>query len=303
MISAYPKIFAIGTDYIANIFQSEVEITEKIDGSQFDFGKIDGDLYMRSKGKMLYQENPEKMFLEAMEYVQSIRSNIPDNTIFYTEYLQKPKHNNLAYENTPRNHLYLFGISDSLQNFFPNELNDYAKLLDIDPAELLYKGKISDVSEIHALLEHESYLGGPKIEGIVVKNYNQPFLLGNRPIPLMAGKYVSEAYKEKAKQWSMKFTGKGKWETFKMQFRTEARWHKAIQHLRDNGELENSPRDIGNLIKEIQRDITEEEQENIKKFLWHEFGIEILRYAARGFPEWYKEKLLEKAFQNETRIS
>jgi len=49
MISAFPKIFTLGTDYISDIFKEEVEITEKIDGSQISFGKIEGELYMRSK--------------------------------------------------------------------------------------------------------------------------------------------------------------------------------------------------------------------------------------------------------------
>jgi len=49
LINAFPKIFAIGTDYISNIFDDEVEITEKIDGSQFAFGKVNGELFMRIK--------------------------------------------------------------------------------------------------------------------------------------------------------------------------------------------------------------------------------------------------------------
>ena len=49
-ISAFPKIFAIGTDYIKDLFNGPVEITEKIDGSMFVFGKVDGELFMRSKG-------------------------------------------------------------------------------------------------------------------------------------------------------------------------------------------------------------------------------------------------------------
>ena len=32
MLTAFPKIFAIGTDYIKDIFEEEVEITEKLDG-------------------------------------------------------------------------------------------------------------------------------------------------------------------------------------------------------------------------------------------------------------------------------
>lgn len=54
MIKAFPKIFAIGTDYIKDIFSETVEVSEKIDGSQFGFGKINGDVFMRSKGAQLF---------------------------------------------------------------------------------------------------------------------------------------------------------------------------------------------------------------------------------------------------------
>jgi ATP-dependent helicase/DNAse subunit B len=71
---------------------------------------------------------------------------------------------------------------------------------------------------------------------------------------------------------------------------------KAIQHLKEKGELEFTPRDIGKLIKEIQDDITEEEKENILNFLWNEFGKELLRNAVKGFPEFYKRYLAERNF-------
>ena len=38
MIPAYPKIFSIGSPYVPNLFKGRVEVTEKIDGSQFTFG-------------------------------------------------------------------------------------------------------------------------------------------------------------------------------------------------------------------------------------------------------------------------
>jgi len=78
MISAYPKIFAVGTDYIRDIFKDEVEVTEKVDGSQFAFGKIDGVVHMRSKGAKLYAENPEKMFIKGIEHVQEIQDILPE---------------------------------------------------------------------------------------------------------------------------------------------------------------------------------------------------------------------------------
>ena len=77
-------------------------------------------------------------------------------------------------------------------------------------------------------------------------------------------------------------------------FKTEARWEKALIHLKEKGELENSVRDIGKLIKEVQKDIKEEESEYIKNHLYKIFIKDILQTAIRGLPEWYKNQLLEK---------
>ena len=302
MIKAFPKIFTLGQDYIKDIFKEEVEITEKIDGSQLDFGKIDNELYVRSKGKEIYIENVDKMFEEGVNYIVSIADKIPNNTIYYCEYLRVKRHNVLSYNRIPKNHIILFGVSDITGTRFIskyNELKEFGDKIDIETVPLLYKGKIESIEEIEKLLDTESVLGGCKIEGIVVKNYNRKFLLGGQPIPLMMGKYVREDYKEvHRKNWKGEYTSKGKWDKFKEGYRTESRWRKAIQHLREKGELENSPRDIGKLLKEIQRDIIEEEKEDIKEFMWSVFGKEVLRYAIKGFPEWYKKELLKRGVED-----
>ena len=300
-MKAFPKIFALGTDYIRDIFRHDVEVTEKIDGSQFGFGMIDGQLFMRSKGKQLYPEAAEKMFARAIEYVDSIAHRLPPDIMFYAEYLQKPKHNLLVYTRIPQNHLILFGAMDTTERFISSygSLQGMAELLEIEVVPLVYQGHIEGPEFIRGLLERESVLGGTKIEGVVVKNYEAKFLLGGQPMPLMAGKYVSEAFKEVMKGWSKEHTGPGRWETFKEDYRTPARWAKAVQHLREAGQLLGAPQDIGPLIKEVCRDITEEEIDNIKDFLWKEFGKDVLRNATRGLPEWYKDRLLEGGFDNE----
>lgn len=300
MIKAFPKIFHIGKDYISDIFDGEVEVTEKVDGSQFIFGKIDGQLYTRSKGTMQRVESHDKMFDKAIDQVVSIKHKIPDNTVFYCEYLQRPKHNTLKYEKTPKNYLALFGVCSSSEKFISkyDELKKYAKLLDIDVVPLIYKGKIENTKEVKNMLERQSYLGGAKIEGVVVKNYNKPFLLGGQPIPVMAGKYVSEEFKEvHRKNWSKNNTGPGKFQKLQESYKTTARWNKAIQHLQEKGELEHAPRDIGKLLNEIKEDIIEECKEEIKEQLWKIFSRDILRTATKGFPQYYKEKLLDDSFK------
>ena len=76
----------------------------------------------------------------------------------------------------------------------------------------------------------------------------------------------------------------------------EAIWDKAIQHLKENNELENVPRDIAKLMKEIDRDIKEEELEYIKDSLAGIILPDINRKAKAGFAEYYKKKLMESQF-------
>ncbi len=107
---------------------------------------------------------------------------------------------------------------------------------------------------------------------------------------------MRESFKERhRKEWK---TGGNTVQEYINSFRTEARWQKAVNHLREKGELENDPRDIGKLMKEINVDIHAEEAEEIKSFLYKHFVKQITRKAGAGFPEWYKEQLLKKAFEN-----
>ena len=78
--------------------------------------------------------------------------------------------------------------------------------------------------------------------------------------------------------------------------RTKARWEKAVQHLAEAGVLEDSPRDIGKIIKEIPADIEKEMKSEISEVLWKHFWPQIRRGANAGVAEWYKERLAEGAF-------
>lgn len=308
-IKAFPKIFHIGHSSIPHLFDDEVEITEKIDGSQFAFGKLNGELICRSKGVIIpCQPQENDMFRKAWDWVESIGDKVKDNTVIYGEYLQKPHHNTLAYNRVPKNNFCLFGVAhvDADGNYrFNNDgfsLRALAHLLDCDIVPVVYQGKIESRDHLMALLDRESYLGGPKIEGIVVKNYKRDVLVGGWYIPISCGKFVSEQFKEKhQKTWSKEHAPSGKFETLKDNYRTEARWIKAIQHLEERGELENHPRDIGKLMKEVQIDLTEEEKSEIMLDLWKLFGKDVVKHSTRGLPEWYKERLVNNAFTGEEK--
>lgn len=292
----FPKILHIGDKQIADLFDGPVEITEKVDGSQFGFGKVNGRLFVRSKGRELDLDNPDNMFIDGVEYVKTIESEIPDNYTFYGEYLQKPKHNTLAYDKIPSNHIALFGAYDyTTKEFHPySKIQEWAAILGTDVVPLLFEGKATP-EQVLALVENQvSYLGGQNIEGVVVKAYKPWMFLGQIPLSVMSGKYVTEAFKEvHIKNWKAENTGKGRLEVAVTQYRSEARWNKAVQHLRDAGTLEGTPRDIGPLIKEVKADVIEEEKEAIKAQLWAIYGEQFTRAATEGLPQWYKEQLVK----------
>jgi len=110
----------------------------------------------------------------------------------------------------------------------------------------------------------------------------------------MSGKYVTEEFKEvHHKNWKAENTGKGQLEVAISQYKSEARWNKAVQHLRDAGTLTGTPKDIGALVKEIQQDVATEEKENIKELLWKIYGDKFTHKAADGAAQWYKEKIVK----------
>jgi hypothetical protein len=270
MISAFPKIFAVGTKYVADIFDGPVEITEKLDGNQIGFGKVGGKLIVRSKGALINLDAPDSLFKAATDYIKSIESILPDNVFFYGECFKQPKHNTLVYLNIPKNHIALFGVN-VLGEFQPHfVISHFADLLGFDVVPILIDG-IASTADIPLLLERESYLGNAKVEGVVIKNYKKNVVLTTDVIlPIMSAKYVSEAFKEVyGKRWEQEGTNKGKFYMLSSQYKTEARWAKAMQHLKEAGVLDNSPRDIGMLLKEIKEDIETEEKENIKDQLYN----------------------------------
>ena len=297
MIKGFPKIFHLGDKRTENIFDDPVEVTEKIDGSQFNFGAVNGVLYMRSKGAEVHLNDNNKMFRQAAEFATKCFEDgkLPEGVVFHGEYLQRPKHNTLAYSRIPRNHFALYGVT------FPdgplgswNELAEWAEDLDCDLVPLIYQGNVNKgkLTELQNTVNKESYFGGALREGFVVKNYHKDLLVGGQYIPIMMCKYVSEQFKEKHKiNW--KEANPSPLERIAASYTAEGRWIKAIQRRRELGELEGTPRDIGPLLKYINEDILEEEEDNIKDMLWKEFRKDIMRLAVKGFPEWYKKQLME----------
>lgn len=295
MINSYPSVFAIGHKMIADLFKGSVVVEEKIDGSQFSMGIIDRELMCRSKGKHLILDAPEKMFMKAVETAQGL--DLQPYYIYRCEYLQKPKHNTLAYDRVPKNNLIVYDIQIGLGDYLsPADKAEEADRLGLECVPLLFEGKMEHMEMFNSLLETMSILGGSQVEGVVVKNYN----LFTQEKKIAIGKYVSEKFKEiHGADWKKRNPGKMEFIQLLIdKYRSVARWEKAIQHKRDEGLLEHSPRDIGMLIKEVPEDVLKECEDEIKEKLFKHFWPIIRRGITRGLPEWYKQLLAKSAFED-----
>lgn len=295
---SYPKVYNVGHPQVADIMDGDVVIQEKVDGSQFSFGLHDGEIKMRTRKREFCMGAEDRLFEIAAKQVELMADSLTDGYTYRCEYLQKPKHNTIAYDQVPKNNLVLFDVELSESSFQQIDCHGQASQLHIDSVPILYSGPGSDVTieMIQEFMNRESFLGGSKVEGVVIKNYSR----FTRDGKVMMAKHVSEEFKEaNGADWKKRHPNKSDIHDLMVhRYKTEARWQKAIQHMREDGRLEGSPRDIGILIKEVQSDIKEECADEIKRILFDEAWKKISRGVIRGLPEWYKERLLKDQFDD-----
>ena len=304
-IKSYPKVLQIHqleTMGGVKLADEEWVLEEKIDGSLVRASVENRKLNIGSKGvDMVIQDEkiiPQEMFLAGIDYILANKEKFlayEDGSVFYFEYLYKPQHNTLAYDRVPRNHLMLFDARLGEKFVPPEQLFTIAEKLEVESIPVLGTAeKFESVDGLTEKLNQTSVLGGPPIEGVIIKNYQK--LRDREPHygePVFA-KWVRESFKElNHKEWKKE----GKQDIIlKLQdkYATKARWEKAVQHLRDEGKIENELRDLALIIPEVIRDTLEEEKEAIKEMIWESYKKEFSRRLTTGLPEWYKRKLIER---------
>lgn len=288
---SYPKIFSVSHKTVQDVFREPVCVTEKMDGSQFNFGvREDGKLIARSRGAEIDVENPIKTFELAVRTVLELAhtGKLKPGRMYHAEAITKPKQNVLLYARIPMGGLVLFDISNTLTPgdyvAYPHMVN-IAKQLDLEVVPCLHYGEVYSAKELEHFLEIDSFLGGTKLEGIVIKNYKR---FGRDGHPIFA-KMIRPEYREAHKmEWK---AGPNVRKQLIKALATEARWQKAVQHMAELDLLVNAPQDIGPLLREINQDLLLEETDRIKDKLFNAYWKEISRGVCRGFPEWYKKRL------------
>lgn len=297
---SYPKSYALGHRYIADVLKDDVIVEEKIDGSQFSFGIFGGEIRCRSKGAVLNLVAPEKMFIPAINTVRSLaeRGLLVDGWTYRGEFLGRTKHNVLAYERIPAGHIIGFDINTGHETYMPyEEKAEEFKRLGLEVVPLLCRGRIENINHFREILKTISILGGQPVEGVVIKNYSR-FLDDGK---VMMAKFVSEAFKEiHSRNWAEANPGQGGIvERLIEQHKTPARWQKAVQRIKEAGIWKGAPEDIGHLIKAAREDVAAECKESISDALYQWAEPQILRGVTGGIAEWYKDELIKEAFNAE----
>lgn len=300
-LSSYPSIYTLGHRYLNDLLDGPVVVEEKVDGSQFSMTRnLDGSLSVRSKGQEIHLGAVPQLFNQAVAVASSL--DLHPGWVYRGEYLQKPKHNTLCYSRIPKQHIILFDVMVGPETYLPPHLKRMeADRLGLECVPAFYDSlttfsqeRLTLTPELIALyLSNESILGGCKVEGFVVKNYER-FGVDKK---ILIGKFVSQEFKERhGGEWKKSNPGTADVvQNLIIQLRTEARWRKTIQHLRDDGKLLDAPQDIGPLLVDLQADLVREEGEFIKQRLYDHFIKQVCRGVTAGFPEFYKTYLADKA--------
>lgn len=317
--TSYPSIFTLGHRALRGLLDGEVNVEEKIDGSQFSFGmvplsdvdpnqarfELNGVKYgvkIRSKGAVMLPDAPEKMFTKAADTVKLLADKwlLHTGWTYRCEYLAKPAHNSLVYDRVPEGNLILFDVTTEDGGYltYPEKVKE-AQRIGLEVVPLLYTGRIEHIETFRKFFVTVSVLGGQAIEGVVVKPINYDLYGTDKKVLL--GKFVSEAFKEvHRKSWGeANPTNRDIIGRIGDKYKTQGRWNKAIQHMREAGKLVDDVQDIGPIIKEIPFDVLKECEADIKDELFTYAWPHIRRMLTSGFAEYYKDQLLRKAFETE----
>jgi glutaredoxin 2 len=271
-------------------------LQEKVDGSQISFGRKNGQLFVKSHNHMINLDLVPKLFTKAVDNLKGLA--LPDGLVFRGEYLNKPKHNTLTYDRVPLRNIIIYDIEQG------DGTCDYMNIDDVEMTASLYGFEVVptfcqvqidnitvETEMLDELLKTKSILGGTTIEGIAIKCYDM--LDCNEKI-LMA-KYVSSAFKEAnhGNSWNANMGKKDTVGEIVAIYNTTARYVKTVSHCKEDGLLVGEMKDLGVLMRALNEDFETECVDEIKDMLYKKFRKNIMRGVSQGFPEWYKNVLIE----------
>lgn len=282
----YGKVYNFGTNGTQGILMSEVWVQEKVDGSQIRWWwDSSGDLHVHSRRSKINHGDPPNLFKPSVEHLKTLEPN--QGYVFFGEAIWKPRHNVIKYDRCPAGHIVLWDVYSKEQDGFllPEIACGFAVDFGLEWAPVYIERDVPTPEKLKQLMDNESFLGGHKIEGVVVKSYRLKDRDGNR----LKAKVISDAFREtKGGRYRSKLTGVQKVIDI---LSTNARYDKAIQRVIESGECTYTMKDMPQIIREVHRDIDEEVVDIIKEKLLKEYIREIKKGVCSGVAAHYQFRL------------
>jgi hypothetical protein len=289
-IPGYGTVWTIGHPRIRDLLVGEVVVQEKLDGWQFAARVTGGRLRCRSKEAEIDTGNPPPQYAPAVSSLRAaLDAGLLDEGFIYRgEAMAQARAHRLPYSRPPRGGLVLWDVikadgthGDTLFTMLT------ASGLNVEATKSIYLGEGGAVTQDMLLgwLERESFLGGPRIEGVVIKNYDRG----------LVGKFVTHRFRE-----VLQPDGKGDViDQLIRAHRTGARREKAAQRLEARGALKYDHGDFAPLRDEVIADILEECTDTILEALPAENRNDntvrrIAEAAAEGMKQWWGRELIRR---------
>lgn len=295
-IIKHPKIERLSL--VPDILSGKTLIQEKVDGSQFSFGiDFSGDIFCRSKNKIIDLDNPENLFAPAVEYIKSkesqIKFHLGPGDVMFAETLCRPKHNTIVYDRVPINNIMLFAayIGRNWASLDTLELGAREFGVELISSKYLENPTFEDLQR---MILQPSILGG-MMEGVVVKDYTRccPHQQRYGILSPMMAKLVRPEFSEmNHKNVDHRVGSNGQVKGVFMQYNNTSRWIKAVMRMKEEGTYTGTLKDIGKLIPAIQKDILDEESTELGKQLLKIYMKDFQKQVTIGFVDWYKNQLL-----------
>lgn len=290
-------------------------IQEKIDGSQLtiivnpEYNEADSKsqpLLFYNKGGLISYTN--KVFLKAINMLTHLaKSSDPSikkfdpKLAYHGEAVCSTQHNVAKYEHVPRYYFIVYDITTIDGAYLdPREVEYQARVrlgLEVVPLLAINSNpKISPYAICKDLVGRmmegtiKSILGGAA-EGIVLKH--NTFIDKKGKTVATKLKFVTPAFREShaMKNHREKATPETAVQEVGKAYSIPARFHKAVQHLRDADKLKFDMTDVIKLKEELDDDLEREVMTEVMTYLWAELAPHVKRACRVGFDDWYRDHL------------
>jgi RNA ligase len=285
-----PSIDAGTATNLENINPKDrIIIQEKVDGSQFTVVRQGIEvMYFNKHKKKDPRGNP---FRNSWLYLQGKTHFLKEGLSYHGEAMQAKRANTVVYERCPFWVIYEIVRQDGTI-LTPEEMEEVLAGTPFETTQILYDSKRDGppeniqgvVDDILARIESgeiKSSLGGQP-EGIVLKVLNRK---QRGKIVTSRFKFVRHEFKE-ANQTKKNRLPEVSDEDFIQElgdiYNTDARLQKGVQHMKEDGTWkDNIDKNIHGMVDELDKDLLDEEMEEIKTMLFIRFWPAISK-AARG---------------------